>query len=99
MSNVSYDLQVLQFKYKYLICRPDQPWVPSRVCRRRRFEDNDYDNVDDDDDEGDNVDDDGDDGDYVVDDDVGDDFDSDIPGPAPAGQATPQPQPAEQRIQ
>ena len=92
MSNVSYDLQVLQFKYKYLICRPDQPWVPSRVCRRSRFEDNDNDNVDDDGDDGDNIDD-------VVDDGVGDDFDCDAPGPAPAGQATQQPQPAEQRIQ
>ena len=85
-------LQVLQCKYKYLICRPDQPWLPSRVCRRRRFEDNDYDNVDDDGDDGDNIDD-------VVDDGVGDDFDCDAPGPAPAGQATQQPQPAEQRIQ
>ena len=43
-------------------------------------------------DDGDNIDD-------VVDDGVGDDFDCDVPGPAPAGQATQQPQPAEQRIQ
>ena len=96
MSNVSYDLQVLQLKYKYLICRSDQPWVPSRVCRCRRFEDNDNDNVNDDGDDGDNVDNEVDDDVYG---DVGDDFDSAVPGPAPAGQATPQPQPAEQRIQ